>query len=302
VVFGRPAEQGAPWWLGLGVVLAAVAALLRPDTRSRVLRAWVVIALCLGTVALLSGVSVSPATSEVSQPVWLGLPLLVAQAAAVTAAAIAGTGVRVLLTGVSFGWRQPVGAALVVLALLAPVAGLAWWAVTGSGGPLDRGPAAMVPPYMSEAALADPDRGVLVVRGDRARGFDHLLLRGRGLSIGDESVLPRAEDQQRLTDLVGRLVTAPVAEDVDRLADFGIGFVYAPAPVDGLLAGNLDTLSGTSQASALRGARAWQVQVPTSHAALDTEGAAARPWLLGLQALALVVAAVQAAPTRRVAR
>ena len=302
VLFGRPAAQGAPWWLGLGVLVAAVAALLRADTRTRVLRAWVVLVLGLVTASVLSGVALSPATSEISQPLWLGLPLLLAQAAAVAAAATAGAGVRALLTGVSFGWRQPVGAALVVIALLAPVAGLVWWVLTGSGGPLDRRPAAVVPTYMSEAALDEPDRGVLVVRGGRARGFDHLLLRGRGLSIGDESVLPPAADQQELTDLVGALATAPVAEDVERLAALGVGFVYAPAPVDGVLAGNLDTLSGTSRASALRGARAWQLQVPPGHEAVDTEGSAARPWLLGVQALALVVAGVQAAPTRRVAR
>ncbi len=302
VLFGRPAAQGGPWWLGLGVVVAAVAALLRRDTRDPVLRAWVVAVVGLVAASVLSGVAVAPATSEISQPVWLGLPLLLAQAALVAAAAVAGAGVRALLTGVSFGWRQPVGAALVVLALLAPVAGVGWWVVSGSGGPVDRSPAATVPPYMSEAALAEPDRGVLVVRGGRARGFDHLLLRGRALSIGDESVLPRAEDQQELTDLVGDLATAPVAEDVDRLAAFGVGFVYAPAPVDGVLAGNLDTLSGTSRASALRGARAWQLQAPAGHEAVDTEGSAARPWLLGVQALALLVAGVQAAPTRRVAR
>ncbi|MGN6577293.1 MAG: glycosyltransferase, partial [Nocardioides sp.] len=150
VLFGRPAKQGAPWWLGLGVLLAALAALLRTDTRPRVLRAWVVVVLGLVAASVLSGVAVTPATSQVSQPVWLGLPLLLAQAAAVTAAAIAGAGVRALLTGVSCGWRQPVGAALVVLALLAPVAGLAWWVATGSGGPLDRRSAVTVPPYMSE--------------------------------------------------------------------------------------------------------------------------------------------------------
>ncbi len=302
VLFGRPAAQGGPWWLGLGVLVAAVAALLRPDTRAPVVRAWLVAVLGLVAASALSGVAVTPATSEISQPVWLGLPLLLAQAALVAAVAIAGAGVRTLLTGVSFGWRQPVGAALVVLALLTPVAGLGWWVVTGSAGPIDRGPAATVPPYMSEAALAEPDRGVLVVRGDRARGFDHLLLRGRWLSIGDESVLPTAEDQSRLTDLVGALVTAPTADDVDRLAAFGVGFVYAPAPADGLLAGNLDTLSGTTRASAPRGARAWQLQVPGGHEAVDAEGSAARPWLLGVQALALVVAGAQAAPTRRVAR
>ena len=302
VVFARPGTAGAPWWVGIGSVLAALGALARTDTRPQVLRCWAVLVVALVTTAVLSGVAVSPAASGVPQPVWLGLPLLVAQAAGITAAATAGAGIRAQLTGKAFGWRQPAGAALVVVALLAPVVGLLWWVVAGSGGPLDRGPASDVPTYMSDAAVADPDRGVLVLRGDRARGFDHLLLRGPGLRTGDESVLPSADEQEPLTGLVGALVAAPEPGDVERLASYGVGFVYAPAPVDGRLAGNLDTLSGVTPGSATHGARAWQLQVPGSSASLTAEPSELRPWLLGLQALAIAVAAVQAAPTRKVTR
>lgn len=303
VVFGRPASVGAPWWVGIGTVLAALGALVRPDTRRLVLRSWAVLVVALVVTAVLSAATVSPAASGLPQPVWLGLPLLVAQAAAIAAAATAGAGVRAQLTGKAFGWRQPVGAALVVVALLAPVAGLVWWVAAGSDGPLDRGPANTVPTYMSDAAQADPAQGALVLRGDRSGGFDHLLLRGPGLRIGDESVLPTAEEQQPLTDLVSVLVTAPDPDDVARLASYGVGFVYAPAPVDARLAGNLDTLSGVTPGSALRpGARAWQVEAPVSEASLEEDPSALRPWLLGLQALAIAVVAVQAAPTRRVAR
>ena len=302
VVFGRPGAAGAPWWVGLGVVLAAVGALVRPDTRRQVLKSWVVLVVALVAAAVLSGIAVSPTSSEVPQPVWLGLPLLLAQAAGIAAAATAGAGVRAQLTGKAFGWRQPAGAALVVVALLAPVAGVLWWATAGSSDPLDRGPANAVPTYMSDAAQDDPTRGVLVVRGDRARGFDHLLVRGPGLRTGDESVLPRAEEQEELTALVSALVTAPDPGDVEKLATFGIGFVYAPAPVDGRLSGNLDTLSGVTTGSATGGARAWQLQVPGSEESLDTAPDDLRPWLLGLQGLALLVAAVLAAPTRKVAR
>jgi GT2 family glycosyltransferase len=299
VVFGRPGAHGAPWWIGLGAVLAALGALARPDTRRQVLRCWVVLVAALVATAALSGVTISPAASGVPQPVWLGLPLLLAQAAGIAAAATAGAGVRAQLTGKAFGWRQPVGAAVVVVALLAPVAGVFWWVAAGSGGPLDRGPATAVPTYMSDAALDQPDRGVLVIRGDRAGGFDHLLLRGAGLRTGDESVLPSAEEQEPLTELVSALVTAPDPGDVERLASFGVGFVYAPAPVDGRLSGNLDTLSGVTPGSATGGARAWQLQVPVSTGSLNETGDDLRPWLLGAQGLALVVALVLAAPTRR---
>ncbi|MGZ5416512.1 MAG: glycosyltransferase [Nocardioides sp.] len=303
VVFGRPGAAGAPWWLGLGVVLAGLGALARPDRRRLVLRSWLVLVVALVVTAVLSGVAVAPAASGLPQPIWLGLPLLVAQAAAISAAATAGAGVRSRLTGNSFGWRQPVGAALVVVALLTPVAGVAWWVGAGSDEPLDRGWASSVPTYMSDAATADPTRGVLVLRGDRARGFDHLLVRGTGLRTGDESVLPTTEEQQPLTDLVSDLVTAPDPEDVDRLASFGVGFIYAPAPVDGRLAGNLDTLSGVTPGSATsRGARAWQVQVTATEQSPVAEPSSLRPWLLGLQGLAIVVAAVLAAPTRTVTR
>jgi hypothetical protein len=115
-------------------------------------------------------------------------------------------------------------------------------------------------------------------------------------------VLPTAEEQEPLTELVGALVTAPDPGDVERLASFGIGFVYAPAPVDGRLSGNLDTLSGVTPGSATGGARAWQIQVPPSTDSLSDAGSDLRPWLLGAQALALAVALVQAAPTRKATR
>ena len=64
--------------------------------------------------------------------------------------AVAGSGIHDLLTGRSFGWRQPLGLVVTVVALLAPLAGAAWWAVAGVSGPLDRQAATPVP--ISKAA------------------------------------------------------------------------------------------------------------------------------------------------------
>jgi hypothetical protein len=110
MVLARPGAD-APAWMTAGVVLAALAALLRQDTRLSVLRAWAVIAVALIVTGALAVRTYAPGTTGtgVAQPLWLGFPLVVAQAAAITAAALAGAGIRRRLSGSSFGWRQPVG-------------------------------------------------------------------------------------------------------------------------------------------------------------------------------------------------
>jgi GT2 family glycosyltransferase len=305
VVLDRPGVAGAPAWLSWGIVLAAVAALLRPDTRRRVLMPWAVIVVALVVTAVLGPGTYALGTNDSGpQPLWLGFPLLVVAAAAITAAALAGTGIRHRLTGASFGWRQPVGLVVVVVALLTPVAGLVWWVVSGDqGGPLDRRTTAAVPTYMTDEAKADPLNGVLVVRGSQQHGFDYVVLRSDGLRLGDDTLLPATATQQPLTALVSRLATAPESSDIAALSAHGVEFVYLPRPADPQLVGNLDSISGMSPASALhRGARAWQVDAAPTGAALPDESGGVRPWLLVVQGLAILTVVVLAAPSREVRR
>ncbi len=302
VLLGRPGD-GAPAWMTVGIVLAAVVALVRPDTRRAVLRAWVVLVAALVVTAVLAAGTFSLASSSADQPLWLGFPLVVAQAAAITAAALAGTGVRNRLSGANFGWRQPVGLLVVLLAALSPVVSAVWWLWSGSGDPLDRGRATDVPTYMTDAAADDPLNGILVVRGSRASGFSYVLLRQPGMRLGDDSVLPSTQQQSRLTRYVTDLASAPEPADVAGLSKLGVAFVYAPAPADIALVGNLDSVSGLSPASAIRpGARAWQFEAEPGDADLSRSTDGLRPWLLVLQGLALVVVAVLAAPTRKARR
>lgn len=289
VLAGRPGP-GAPGWMSLGVLLAAAAALARRDTRRPVLRAWLVLVVALGTTALL-------ATGE---PGWLGFPLVVAQGAAITAAALAGPGIRDRLTGASFGWRQPLGVLVVALAVLTPVVSAVWWVASGSAGPLQRGRASAIPEYMTDAALHDPTQGVLVIRGSPGQGFRYLLLRQPGLRLGDDAVLPSRADQSRLTSYVAGLVSSPAPSDLTGLSRTGVGYVYAPAPADPSLVESLDSASGVAPGSASgRGDRAWQLEATPTGADLRETADAARPWLLAAQGAALIGAVVLAAPTRR---
>ncbi len=305
VLLDRPGAFGAPGWISWGIPVAAVVALLRPDTRRGVLGAWlVVVAALVVTAGLAPGTYALASAPTRSQPLWLGFPLLVVAAAGITAIALAGTGIRGRLAGVSFGWRQPIGLVVVAAALLSPFAGLVWWLTAGDqGGPLDRRPASDVPTYMTDESAVDPLHGVLVVRGTRRTGFDQLVLRSAGMRLGDDSLLPAAEKQRSLTDLVARLATAPEASDIADLSGYGVEFVYLPAPADPQLVGNLDSASGLTPGSAVhRGARAWQVDARPTDRALPSPSDGVRRWLLLGQGLALLVAAVLAAPTRRVGR
>ncbi len=305
VVLDRTGAAGAPAWISLGLPLAALAALVRPDTRPNVLRAWTVLVVALAVTAALAPFTFSLASQPAtSRPLSLGFPTLLVSAATLTAAAVAGTGIGRRLTGTSFGWRQPVGLVVVAAALLAPVAGLAWWAFVGNGGAaLDRRPPTTVPTYMTDEAALDPLHGVLQVRGSRGAGFTYLLLRAPGLRTGDDSLLPRAERQASLSALVSRLVADPQPEDIDALARHGVKFVYLPPPVDPRLSGNLDSVSGVAPASAVQpGADAYQFEPVPTGAALPPEGGGIRPLLLGVQGLALVAVAVLAAPSRKVTR
>jgi hypothetical protein len=305
VVLDRPGVFGAPAWISWGVPVAAVAALVRPDTRAQVLRAWGVLVLAaVVTAVLAAGSHALPSDPTARQPLWLGFPLLLVAAAAISAAALAGTGIRRRLTGSAFSWRQPVGLGVVVLALASTGAGLVWWAVFGAGdGPLDRRAPTDVPVYMTDEAAVDPQHGELEVRGSARRGFDYQLLRTAGLRTGDDSVLPSSQDQLPLTNLVADLVTAPQAADVASLADHGVGFVYVPPPADIRLAANLDSVSGVTPGSPSQpGGRAWQLEGTPTDRALPEPPASLRTWLLVLQAFAILTAAVFAAPTRKVER
>ncbi|HSV38776.1 MAG TPA: glycosyltransferase family 2 protein [Nocardioidaceae bacterium] len=299
IVLGRPGESGAPAWLSVGIAVAAAFALARTDTRSRVLAAWSVLLLGLLATAVLAGARVSLAATGTEERIWLGVPLLLVQGAAIAAVAIAGTGIREQLAEHAFGWRQPVGAAVAVLAVVTPAVGLAWWAFSGADGEIDRGPVSAVPEYMTDAVSRDVAQGILVVRGSQSAGFRYLLLREPGLRLGDDAVLPSANDQGPLSEVVGDLAGVPGESAAESLRTLGVQFVYAPAPVDQQLSGNLDSLAGVAPASALApGSRAWRLE---DEATLSDEdrGGALHPWLVALQCLGVVVAGVFAAPTRR---
>ncbi len=267
IPLGRLSAVGdAPWWLTVGIILAAVAALLRPDRRGRVAGAWVVLALALGTAAVLAQTVVTaPGTNEQFYA-WAGVPVLVAQGAAIVAAGFASDGVNRFIGSGTFGWRQPVAAGTAVLAGLAPVAGIAWWVVTAEHGELSRHQASALPAYMLDAVDAPAQQRILVVRATDDGGTTsntYTVYSDDGFRLGDESVVT-GDGTEGLTGLVTDLLSEGQPEDVTRLADYGIAYVVLPSPADTDQIAQLDGLPGLTRASTnTRQLAGWQVNLPT---------------------------------------
>lgn len=266
LAFGRIAQPGdAPWWLTAGIAVVAVLALLRRDRLGGIAGAWVVIAVSLATATVMSRFTVELPGGQHQAFVWLGFPVIVAQAAGIVAAGLAADGLARFIAAGSFGWRQPLAAAAAVVAVLTPLAGLAWWTSVAPDGDLMRSEAVALPAYMVDAIDADTRLRVLVVHGD-ADQATYDVVAGDGLRLGDDSVLPPAGSVE-VTGLVTDLLAEGTAVSPSRLSALGIRYVVLPRPIDPQLLAQLDAVPGLVRVSTSAGHLAgWQVDKapPTS--------------------------------------
>jgi hypothetical protein len=205
--------------------------------------------------------------------VWLGFPVIVAQAAGIVAAGLATDGLARFIAAGSFGWRQPLAAAAAAVAVLTPLAGLAWWISIAPDGDLVRSEAVALPAYMVDAIDADTRLRVLVVRGD-ADQATYDVVAGDGLRLGDDSVLPPAGSVE-VTGLVTDLLAEGTAVSPSRLSALGIRYVVLPRPTDPQLLAQLDAVPGLVRVSTSAGQLAgWQVDKapPTSDSTATGSG------------------------------
>jgi GT2 family glycosyltransferase len=289
----------APGWIAAGLPLAALVAFVRPDTRARVLQVWVVILAASVVLAATSRVPVSLPGVPVEFRPWPGFLLILIQGGFVLAAAIAADGAVKLVSDASFTWRQPVAAVTCVLALAAPVLGLGWW-LGHSDGLLEHGPSTTLPTYMQELAQGNESTGVLRITGGVRHGIEYQLLRSGPQRLGDDGVLAMTETNPGFRKLVERLLSSAEPGDAAALGAYGVKYVYAPAPVAGVVSGGFDAAPGFGGASGpARGSRAWVVLEPTSLDSIDHGRAWLRPLWIALSLIALLTSAVLAAPERR---
>lgn len=294
LLVGRIGDSGAPWWLGVLLVVLAAAALVPAGTRVPVLVCWIVALVAALLAAALALVDLDLAA--VSTEAGIGFLVILLQAVFVMAAVIGVHGF-VRSARVAATWRRTAGALLAGVAVLVPAIGLGWF-VVGGHGHLEDDPDNGIPAYMVQRAMTDPARGILVIRGDIGSGLDYSVLRDDGITVGEDEVVALAAEDASMSADVSALLSGPDVEAVHALAGNGVEYVVLPSPADGSVAATLDATGGLSQASAEdRSTRAWQVEEPVDPDAVDGPRSWLRITLLALQVLALVVVAVLSLPT-----
>jgi GT2 family glycosyltransferase len=288
---GRLPDLGAPWSLGLVLPALAVVALVPARTRVPVLVCWVVglvaalIALAVSVVDLRLGAGATPAGTT--------FLLVATQGAAVVAAVVGAQGALSSLSGV----RRAVSVVVAAVAVVAPVGGLVWAAVGGHGTLGDQA-RQDVPAYMLQEASTGREHGILVLRGSVAGGVRYSVVRGGGVTLGEDEIVALTPEDGAFSALVRRFVSRPDPDTVARLAAAGIQYVVQPAPSDPAVSAAVDAASGVSQASAQRrSTRAWQLDAAPSAESLQGRTSWLHLALVVVQLGGLVAVAVQCAPT-----
>ncbi|MFJ8444268.1 glycosyltransferase family 2 protein [Kitasatospora griseola] len=275
LVLVNPGGAGVPpVWLSAGVVLSALAALLRADRRRAVLAAWGAAAAGLVFSVVVAGTTVTPASGGSDTAAWAGPATLLAGVALLAAAAIGADGANARVSGIAFGWRQPVAALVLAAAVLAPVGTAAWWAIVGADGPLRRDTAAQVPAFIAEAGDTTDRSRTLMVTGDAdGAAIRYTLVRGAGLTTGQAEGTVDAAAEQQLGQVTAKLLAGSGGDLARTLAGYGVSYIQVKDPVIGKVRDVLDTTPGVIRLSLDNGIGLWQVSaVPGSRAQIVSPG------------------------------
>ncbi len=256
-----------PAWVMVGLVLAALAAVLRPATRRAVLVAWGValVAFALGLIA--TRVPITPPGSEDAVPAWPGLATAVMGAALILAAALAADGLRASMAESAFTWRQPVAGITTLLAVLTPLLALLWW-LPGAGDPVRRGDPVVLPPFVIAEAIGPEAPRTLLLRPQASARVDYALVNGTGPTLGDAEVAPPAADWAELDRLVAGLVSGRGGDEVTGLAEYAVRYVVLEQAQaeGGDLARSLDSVPGLRRVAGQEGEVLWRVEAEASRA------------------------------------
>ncbi|MFT2019939.1 glycosyltransferase [Streptomyces sp. 796.1] len=241
---GGPGAPGA--LLMVGLLLAALAALLRSERQFAVRAAWVVALVGFLFAALAGGDH------------WAGPATLVYGIALLCAGLVGAEGARARVAEQSFGWRQPVAALIALAAGLAPLIAACTWMLGGADGPLERRDPVQVPAFVAEEAGTRDQARTLVLDGTAAR-VDYLLVRGSGARLGDAEAVTAAGSDERLDRVVAHLVAGSGADQTSELGGYAVRYVLVRDSAPRQFARVLDTTPGLTRLSQQNGSALWRV-------------------------------------------
>ncbi|MET7366000.1 glycosyltransferase [Streptomyces sp. NPDC005566] len=248
---GGPKATGGV--LLLGIVLAALAALLRGERQFAIRAAWAAALVGLLFAGLSNGST------------WAGPATLVYGTALIAAALLGADGARVRVTALSFGWRQPVAALIALAAGIAPVLAAAGWMIGGAAGPLERRDPVQVPEFVAEESTNNSDQPrTLVLGGTSPAAVSYSLVRGSGARLGDAELTGAGGSNTHLDKVVANLVAGSGADQGGQLSGFAIRYVLVRDGAPRQMSRVLDSTPGLKRLSQLDGSALWRVDRPVA--------------------------------------
>ncbi|TXS40746.1 family 2 glycosyl transferase [Streptomyces sp. uw30] len=240
----------------IGVVLAALAALLRSERQLGIRTAW--------AVALLGFVFAVLSNSST----WAGPATLVYGIALLAAALLGADGARSRVAEQSFGWRQPVAALIAFTAAAGPLLVAAGWMIGGADGPVERRDPVQVPAFVAEESGTRDQARTLVLDSDSPAHVGYMLVRGSGARLGDAELAVADGENAKLDKIVANLVAGSGADQADQLGAFAVRYVlvHKGAPRD--VTRVLDATPGLSRLSEQNGSALWRIDRQVSRAAI----------------------------------
>ncbi|MEU0248462.1 glycosyltransferase family 2 protein [Streptomyces sp. NPDC006235] len=240
----------------IGIVLAALAALLRSERRLGIWTAW--------TAALTGFVFAVLSNSST----WSGPATLVYGIALLAAAALGADGARARVAEQSFGWRQPVAVLIAFASAAGPLLVAAGWMIRGADGPLERRDPTQVPAFVAEESGGSDQARTLVLDSDSASRVGYMLVRGSGARLGDGEIAAADGENSRLDKVVANLVAGSGADQADQLGGFAVRYVlvHRGAPRD--VTRVLDTTPGLTRLSQQDSGALWQIDQDVARATI----------------------------------
>ncbi|MEU4612243.1 glycosyltransferase family 2 protein [Streptomyces umbrinus] len=254
---GSPGGPGTVSGLMLiGIVCAAVAALVRTERQLGIWTAW-----AAGLVALVFAVLSNSST-------WAGPATLVYGLAFLAAAALGADGARSRVAEQSFGWRQPLAVLIAFAAAAGPLLVAAGWMIRGADGPLERRDPVQVPAFVAEESGTRDQARTLVLDSASPAEVGYMLVRGSGARLGDAELAAADGENKPLDKVVANLVAGSGADQADQLGGFAVRYVLVRGGAPREVSRVLDATPGLSRLSQQDGSALWRVDRQVARAAI----------------------------------
>jgi GT2 family glycosyltransferase len=286
-----------PAWVTVGLVLPALGALLARRRLPLVYAGWAIalgglvagLVVSWARVALPGGTTVSAWPGAAVAVAAVGLLLAAAplmETAGIQAAGIEAAGLRLVRPGLArdgrrfpAGWRGVAVLGGFAVAASAPVLAAGYWLAAGVRGPVTAAGPQVLPPFVASSS-SGPDRvRTLVLRPDGA-ALSYTVLRSTDPVLGEPELTEAPSATRALDGVVATLGpemgTAAGGDEGNTgqaLSQFDIGYVLLPAPIDQMLARQLDGSAGLIQLTTAPAYDLWQVAGTVARARVIGAGA-----------------------------